>query len=159
MRSPRTATKSSLRSAQLQKAHVQQQGPNAAKKKKKRKKENTQRIQLSVVSTQHTCVTCFAEAISPPQICPLLSQLTCRWVPRPFLLGVCSLKPHLTGHSTSPRSSSCGTCASLSLSVSSTLVFPARPQVTGGQNLRFSFLAPPFTRRRAFCEAEWALAK
>ena len=36
MRSPRSATKSRPRSPQLEKAHVQQQRPNAAKKKKKR---------------------------------------------------------------------------------------------------------------------------
>ena len=35
MRSPRTATKSSPRSPQLEKAHVQQRRPNAAAKKKK----------------------------------------------------------------------------------------------------------------------------
>ena len=41
MRSPQTATKSSPHSPQLEKAHVQQQRPNAATKKKKfkRKKE------------------------------------------------------------------------------------------------------------------------
>ena len=35
MRSPRTTTKSSPRSPQLEKAHAQQQRPNAAKDKKK----------------------------------------------------------------------------------------------------------------------------
>ena len=39
MRSPRTATKSSPRSPQLEKAHVQQRRPNAAKKKKKKAKK------------------------------------------------------------------------------------------------------------------------
>ena len=38
MRSPRTAAKSSLRSPQVKKAHVQQRRPNAAKLKKKKKK-------------------------------------------------------------------------------------------------------------------------
>ena len=38
MRSPRTAMKSSPLSPQLEKARVQQQRPNAAKKKKKIKK-------------------------------------------------------------------------------------------------------------------------
>ena len=37
MRSPRTATKSSPRLPQLEKAHAQQRRPNAAKKKKKNK--------------------------------------------------------------------------------------------------------------------------
>ena len=41
MRSPRTATKSSPRSPQLEKAHVQQQRPNAAKDKKEKKKKKS----------------------------------------------------------------------------------------------------------------------
>ena len=39
MRSPRTATKSSPHSPQLEKAHTQQQRPNTARKKKKEKKK------------------------------------------------------------------------------------------------------------------------
>ena len=45
IRSPRTATKSSPRSPQLEKAHVQQQKPNTAKKLiKKKKKLNKKKI-------------------------------------------------------------------------------------------------------------------
>ena len=40
MRSPHAAMKSSPRSLQLEKAHAQQQRPNAAKKKKKKKMLN-----------------------------------------------------------------------------------------------------------------------
>ena len=39
MRSPRTTTKSSPRSPQLEKAHVQQQRPNAAKDKNLKKEK------------------------------------------------------------------------------------------------------------------------
>ena len=39
MRSPRTATNSSPRSPQLEKARVQQRRPNTAKKKKKKKEK------------------------------------------------------------------------------------------------------------------------
>ena len=38
MRNPHTAMKSSPRSPQLEKAHVQQRRPNAAKEKKKKEK-------------------------------------------------------------------------------------------------------------------------
>ena len=49
MRSPRTATKSSTRSPQLENACAQQRRPNAAKKeKRKNPKSNHPKLELSV---------------------------------------------------------------------------------------------------------------
>ena len=46
MRRPRTTTKSSPRSPQLEKAHAWQQRPNAAKNFKKKKKRNREPVKV-----------------------------------------------------------------------------------------------------------------
>ena len=46
MRRPRTTTKSSPRSPQLEKAHAWQQRPNAAKNFKKKKKKNREPVKV-----------------------------------------------------------------------------------------------------------------
>ena len=50
MRSPHTAMKSSPRSPQLEKAHVQQQRPNIAKNKIKIKNKNQKKIPLTIAT-------------------------------------------------------------------------------------------------------------
>lgn len=93
------------------------------------------RIQLWVVKTQLTCITCFTEAMSPPKIYPLYCLLVI------VFQGCCFWEvfneTSSDWDSVSCTSLSYGICTSLSILVSPTQVFPARYQVTGEQNLCF----------------------
>lgn len=74
-----------------------------------------------------------------------------------LLLGVFSEKPSVTGHPL-VMDVSCGTCTASSLQSPQHWSFQLdlRSLV---DSLCFSFLAPAFTKWRAFHEAEWALGK
>lgn len=74
-----------------------------------------------------------------------------------LLLGVFSEKLRVTEHPLVTYVS-CGTCTDSSLQSPQHWSFQLDPRSLV-DSLCFSFLAPAFTKRRAFHEAEWALGK